>query len=512
MEQKELFKTKLGFILAAVGYAVGLGNIWRFPYVAYENGGGAFLVPYLFALLTTGIPLVILEYTIGHKYRGSGPLSFFRISPKWEWIGWWQVLISFIVSTYFAVIVAWAVAYLYFSIGRQWGSGFDAHGKLATEHFFYNDYLKISGGEFELGGVTLGVILPLLFVWFLTMGILYRGVRRGIELANKVFIPLLVILMAIIVLRGITLPGAGEGLNDLFQPDWTAMLSGDVWAAAYGQIFFSVGVSWSLFIVFASYLPRKSDINNSALVTAFSNSGFELFAAIGVFATLGFLATQMNASVHEVVDDGIGLAFIVFPEIINQFPVYSTAFGLVFFLSLVVAGLSTLVSICEAYVAAVMDKFHLSRSRAVTYSVGLSALISILFSTGGGLYFLDAIDYFMNNFGLLLAGLAEAVFVVWIIRKADEFQDHANAVSDLPIGGWFKLFLGVFTPIALGYIAFSNFKTNVMSLYGGYKLSFVLIFGWGSAVLAIVSSLLLMKKSWPQMGEVHYVEGKERNF
>lgn len=196
----------------------------------------------------------------------------------------------------------------------------------------------------------------------------------------------------------------------------------------------------------------------------------------------------------------------------SSYPVYSTVFGLVFFLSLVVAGLSTLVSICEAYVAAVMDKFHLSRSQAVTYSVGLSAFISILFSTGGGLYFLDAIDYFINNFGLLLAGLAEAVFVVWIIRKADELQAHANAVSDLPIGGWFKLFLGVFTPIALGYIAFSNFKTNVMSLYGGYKLSFVLIFGWGSAVLAIVSSLLLMKKSWPQMGEVHYVEGKERNF
>lgn len=121
MNGREQWGTRAGFILAAIGSAVGLGNIWRFPYVAYENGGGAFFLPYLFALLTAGIPLLIMEFTIGHKYRGSAPLSYARLNKKAEWIGWWQVAIAFVIATYYAVIIAWALSYTYFAFNQRWG-------------------------------------------------------------------------------------------------------------------------------------------------------------------------------------------------------------------------------------------------------------------------------------------------------------------------------------------------------------------------------------------------------
>ena len=122
MENRAQWGTRAGFILAAVGSAIGLGNIWRFPAVAYENGGGAFFIPYLFALLTAGIPLLVLEFTLGHKYRGSAPLSFFRMSKKTEWIGWWAVFVSFVISTYYAVIIAWAMSYSVFAFNQSWGA------------------------------------------------------------------------------------------------------------------------------------------------------------------------------------------------------------------------------------------------------------------------------------------------------------------------------------------------------------------------------------------------------
>lgn len=136
METRSQWGTRAGFILAAVGSAVGLGNIWRFPAVAYENGGGAFFIPYLFALLTAGIPILIMEFSMGHKFRGSAPLTFRRLNKKTEWVGWWGVLVAFVISTYYSVIIAWAISYSIFSFNLGWGSD--------TEGFLFSDYLNLS--------------------------------------------------------------------------------------------------------------------------------------------------------------------------------------------------------------------------------------------------------------------------------------------------------------------------------------------------------------------------------
>ncbi len=488
MEQREQWGTRAGFILAAVGSAVGLGNIWRFPAVAYENGGGAFFVPYLFALLTAGIPLLILEFTLGQKYRGSSPLTFWKINPKLEWLGWWQVLIAFVISTYYAVIIAWASMYAFYAIDLSWGSN--------TEAFLFEKYLKIGDTPGEFGGIVPNVFIPLLVIWGVVLGILFKGVKKGIELASRIFIPLLVFMFLLIVIRSLSLDGAMEGLNAFFTPDWSTIKDGKVWIAAYGQIFFSLSIAFAIMITYSSYLPKKSDVTNNAFITGFANSGFELLAGIGVFSALGFMAVQSGKPVEEVVSSGVGLAFVVFPEIINQFPAFNELFGFLFFGSLVLAGITSLISILETYIAAIQDKFNVSRKVAVTVGGGLSALASIIYATKGGLYFLDAIDYFINTFGVAVSGLIEVVVIAWILRKLKAYQDHANAVSDIQLGSWWIIMLSVITPIVLGYMTYDNIAVNVKEPYGSYEWSFLLYYGVYVVIGTILLGILLSFTKW----------------
>ncbi|MFB5660818.1 sodium-dependent transporter [Alteribacillus sp. HJP-4] len=506
---REQWGTRAGFILAAVGSAVGLGNIWRFPATAYENGGGAFFIPYLFALLTAGIPLLIMEFTIGHKYRGSAPLSFSRMNKKAEWIGWWAVFVAFVISTYYSVIIAWAISYSIFSFNQAWGED--------TEGFLFSEYLQYTDpGQF--GSIVPGVLIPLIVVWAITLGVLFRGVKKGIEIANRIFIPALVIIFLIICIRAVTLPGAAEGLQAFFEPNFEAITSGGVWVAAYGQIFFSLSIAFAIMITYSSYLPKKSDVTNNAFITGFSNSSFELLAGIGVFAALGFMASQAGVPVQEVVAGGVGLAFVVFPQIISEFPALSGLFGFLFFASLVLAGLSSLISISETYVKGFSEKFGISRAKSVAFGGGLAALLSLMYATQGGLNILDAADYFINQFGVALVGLVEVVAIAWFLKQLTPLQQHANGISDIPLGRWWKVCLGVITPIVLGYMMFDLFRQNLMKQfdtdngnYEGYSDLFIFSSGWMVAGIALVAGIIFSLIRWnkkTQLEELYDEEAK----
>ena len=494
METRSQWGTRAGFIFAAVGSAIGLGNIWRFPAVAYENGGGAFLIPYLFALLTAGIPILILEFTMGHKYRGSAPLTYRRMNKKTEGIGWWAVLVAFVISTYYSVIIAWAMSYSVFSFNLNWGDD--------TEGFLFGDYLQASEAG-EIGSLVPGVLIPLILVWVVTLGILFKGVKKGIEIANRIFIPALVVIFLIIVIRAITLPGAMEGLEAFFTPDFSKILDPDVWVAAYGQIFFSLSIAFAIMITYSSYLPKKSDLTNNAFITGFGNSSFEILAGIGVFGILGFMAAQQGVPVSEVVSSGVGLAFVVFPQIINQFPGLNELFGFLFFASLVLAGLTSLISITETYVAGLVDKFKISRAKAVAFGGGLAAIISLLFATQGGINFLDAADYFINQFGVALLGLVEVILIAWILREVKNLKDHANEISDIKLGAWWTVSLSVITPIVLGFMMYQLLMQNILKQfetdtgnYSNYPDAFILWGGWAVAIGALVVGILMAFTKW----------------
>ena len=488
MEKRQQWGSRYGFIMAAVGSAIGLGNIWRFPAVAYENGGGAFFLPYLFAIVTAGIPILILEFTIGQKYRGSAPLSLFRINKKAEWLGWWQLLISFVICTYYSVIVAWAIKYTIYSFGTQWGSD--------PGSFFFGDVLELADKPGTIGGLVPGIVIPLLFIWVVTLFVLYRGVSKGIEKLNRIFLPILIVMFLAIVVRAITLDGAAQGLDALFKPNWEMILDGKVWIAAYGQIFFSLSIGFAIMITYSSYLPKKSDINNNAFITAFANSGFELLAGIGVFAALGFMASQQGVAVEDVVSSGIGLAFVVFPSIINEFPGMNGLFGVLFFLSLVFAGMTSMISIVETFVAGIQDKFKVSRTKAILTSGILATIVSLIYATKGGLYILDVVDYFINNFGIVTTGFVEVILIAWVFRRLNGLQKHTNAISDLRVGAWWKFCLSVVTPIILGYMMFDNIRQNLKGNYEDYPTDLIMYAGVLVVVATVVIGVLISLKKW----------------
>src|SRR5918998_672112 len=193
------FSSRRVFMLAAIGSAVGLGNIWRFPYVAYENGGGAFVIPYLIALLTAGIPFLFLDYALGHRNRGSAPLSFARMNRGAEGLGWWQVGICFMIAVYYAAVIAWAVRYTFFSFTKAWGDD--------PEAFLFGDFLQ-AGDPGVDATVVAGVLVPLVLVWLAVLVIMVLGVQKGIGATSVIFIPVLFVAFAALVVRSLFLPGA----------------------------------------------------------------------------------------------------------------------------------------------------------------------------------------------------------------------------------------------------------------------------------------------------------------
>lgn len=488
MSERQLFKGRNSFIFAAMGSAIGLGNIWRFPYVAYAGGGGAFIVPYLVALLTAGIPLLFLLYAIGHKYRGSAPLSFRRLHPGTEVIGWWQVGICFVIAVYYAVVIAWAVRYVGFSVSQKWGDD--------PEGFFGGEFLQQSG-EFTIGvSLVPAVFVPLLIVWVFTLVVLRAGMQKGIARLSQVFIPVLVVLFVILVIQALRQPGAMDGLNALFTPNWEALKEPPVWVLAYGQIFFSLSIAFGIMITYAAHLKRRSNLTGPGLVVAFANSGFEMLAGIGVFATLGFMAQASGVQIADVVAEGVGLAFIAFPAIISTMP-GGALVGVLFFTSIVLAGITSMVSIVEVVLDAFEDKFGLSRTASVLGVGGLMAVVSlVLFPTTTGLNLLDVVDNFANQFGIVGAGLTITITLGWGLRHLRVMRGHLNEVSSFKVGWIWTILLTFVTPIVLGFMFISKLIGTVQEGYGEMPRWYVEMFGWGMSVAIFVIAVVLSNMKW----------------
>ncbi|MCS4489921.1 MULTISPECIES: sodium-dependent transporter [unclassified Corynebacterium] len=488
-QRRETFSTRWVFILAAIGSAVGLGNIWRFPYVAFENGGGAFLVPYIIALLTAGIPLLFLDYALGHRYRGSAPLVFRRIKKWSEPIGWIQVGICFFITIYYAAIIAWAGLYTVKSFNRVWGDD--------PNTYFFESFLRMDASATFSFDYVGEIVIALAFVWIAAIIVLAMGVDSGIGRISKIFMPLLTVLFIVVVVRALFLDGASNGLNTFFTPQWEALGDASVWIAAYGQIFFSLSVSFGIMLTYSSYLKPRTNLTGTGLVTAFANSSFEVLAGIGVFAALGFMAVQQGVSVEDTASGGIGLAFIAFPTIINEMPL-GGLFGVLFFGSLTIAGFTSLFSLFEVVVSAVKDKLNMPRKRAaLSVGIVMATLSVLLFSTTGGLIHLDIMDKFTNNIGIVLIALIIIVCYDWILRRIDEVSAHLNVVSSFKVGVLWRISIVNLTAIVLSYTLAKELLDLIKEPYGGYTTIQVALYGWGVLGFIFVASIAMSFITWP---------------
>ena len=489
---RDSWSGQTGFLLAAIGSAIGLGNIWRFPGVSYSNGGGAFLVPYLVALVFVGIPMLWLDYAVGHKFRGSPPWALRKIIGGGEFIGWFQTFVCFVIMVYYGAVLAWGVQYTIYSVNEAWGAD--------PTSFFTDSFLQVVPGDTFSWAPAWSVMIPLALVWVLVLFVIGRGLSKGVEAANKVFLPLLVVLFLALVVRALFLPGAVEGLNAFFTPNWSALSDPKVWLAAFAQIFYSLSVGFGIMLTYASYLPKKTNLVGTGLVAAFANSSFEVLAGFGVFGTLGFMAHQQGVGVDKLQGlTGISLSFITFPTIINEMP-GGALFGILFFLSLTLAGITSLISLLQVVGAAAAEKMGTTPLKAAL-AVGIpAAVVSVfVFGTTSGVYSLDVVDAYINQVGVLSSAIIMSAVTGVILRKLPMLRKHLNKVSNTKfVGTWWIVIVGAALPILLAYMMGDTLLGYIENGYNpkDYSRGFEGIFGWGMLAVAVVATIALTWAPW----------------
>ena len=487
------WRTHIGFLLAAIGSAIGLGNIWRFPYLCYKNGGGAFLIPYFVALLVVGIPLMILEIGLGHKTRGSAPASYAAIDKRWEWVGWWQLLfVMFGIMLYYSVVISWCLNFFFFSFNLSWGDDPDT--------FFFSQFLMRSSSPFQIGDVRTPILFAVAVVWFLSWLIVFIGVEKGLERANKFFMPLLFLLVGILVVWSVRLPGAREGVGVYLRPDLHRLKEIGVWVDAFSQIFFTLSLGFGIMIAYASYLPRKSEIVRDSIAISLANCIFSVFVGFGVFAVLGYMAGKTSQPVDQVVTEGIGLAFVAFPKAISLLPSFARIFGMLFFASLVVAGLSSAISIIEAFTSGLVDKFHYSRGSIVSVLCIAGFVGSIIFATQGGLFWVDIVDHFVNHYGLVLAGLLECIILGWVY-KPRKLRDHIDHASSTKIALWWDYMVKFVIPVVLVFLLVNSIIEEFSTPYEGYPVLSRVLLGRDWLVVTLFLAVLISMRSWRTVPE-----------
>ncbi|PRO64276.1 sodium-dependent transporter [Alkalicoccus urumqiensis] len=432
---REQWNSRLGFMLAALGSAVGLGNIWRFSYVAGENGGAAFLLIYLICIALIGVPIVMAEFTIGKRAQSDVVGAFQSLAPGKPWVigGFLGVASAFIILAFYGVVAGWSIYYFL----QYLGGGPDLAGAGGSEAFF---------GSFHTGAV-----FPLLWQFlfmFITVGIVFVGVKKGIEKSNKLLMPLLAILVLILAGYSMTLDGAGEAMAFLFSPDWSALADPGVYIAALSQAFFSLSLGMGALITYGSYLKQKEKLPGAAAGVATMDSLFAIVAGLMIFPAVFTFGIEPGS--------GPGLVFVVLPEIFDSLAV-GPIFGLLFFFLLSAAAVSSGVSLLEVAVAYFMRQMNWSRKTASVIIGSIIFVLGIPASLGFGAWstvtiigengILDSMDFLASYIFLPLGGMIIALFIGWGWKKSDALQ--ASDFGETTLGTIWIWILRIVAPLAI---------------------------------------------------------------
>ncbi len=374
--QREEWSSKWGFLAAALGSAIGIGNIWRFPYIMGLSGGGAFLIPYLVAVVFFGIPILLLELASGRKFRGSIITSFQNINPKIKWLSLIPIFTVFGDLGYYTVVVGWTLTYFVASL--------------------YGQFLHFQ--TFAAG------IEPLIFTIItltLTAYVVKAGVKNGIENTSKILMPILFVLLIILFVKTISFPNAIEGAIYYFKPDLTKISDAKVWLLAFGQSLFSLSAGYGIMLTYGSYLNKKEDIPKLTVVVAFADTLVAIIAGFIIFSTI--------YSFNLILTGGPELAFVVLMKVFQEIP-YGLLVASVFFLLLFVAGLSSAISMFETLTANLIEERNFSREKATKILLIALAFISVPVSLSySGIFGFNLLQIMDTLFGTLLIVISAAV-------------------------------------------------------------------------------------------------------
>ena len=416
-EQKRAkFGSKLGMILATAGGAVGLGNVWRFPYMAGQNGGAAFILIYIGCILLLGLPCMISEFIIGRHAASNTARAYTKLSngSAWKWVGYLGVLTGFLITGYYAVVSGWCLQYGAASVLNH------LHG---TPDYFKSYFTDFSTNPWK-------PVLWTVAILFLTHYIIIHGVRNGIERASKIMMPALFVLLVAIVVASCLLPGASKGIEFLLKPDFSKV-TGDVFLGALGQSFYSMSIAMGCICTYASYYSRHTKLLNSAVQIGIIDTCVAILAGLMIFPAA--------FSVGVSPDSGPSLIFITLPNVFEQafasMPIVGYIISMAFYLLLSMAALTSLISLHEVSTAFFQEELHISRSRAAMIVTAGCSLIGAVCSLSlgewsflkvAGVDLFDVFDFVTGQIFLPIGGLLTCLFIGWYVPKKlvkDEFTN-----------------------------------------------------------------------------------------
>ncbi len=478
------------FILAAIGSAVGLGNAWRFPGLVAKHGGGAFLVAYLLAMFALGIPLLMMEISIGRKMKSGAPNALRGLNKKFEPIGWAATANAFVIVVYYAVVFAWVILMTVFSFRFA-----NLTGNTEAASGLWAELIKTTGTVSGYGTISWKVVACLVAAWVL----IYACIRKGTHSVGKVvkytvFLP--VVCLLAMAVKGFTMPGAGEGLKALFIPDFSAWASAELWIDAVGQVFYSLSVMMAIMFAYGSFLKDDSNVASDCLVIAFSDMAISVLAGMVLFTTMygsGMTTADMSSS-------GIGTAFMIYPMTIvtlTESGIFNACFAFLFYFCLCTLAIDSAFSIVEGVSAAVSDKFHFDKHKTTLYICLVAGVISLFFVTGAGLAWLDIVDNWCNSFSLVLVGILESIAVGWGFGPKKVLGEiNRNRKRFAMPSWWFTASVKFISPAALTVFFVWNIVSLIRSggVYGakdGYTILSNLLGGWLIFALVFVSGFIV---------------------
>ncbi|BFZ08268.1 hypothetical protein BsWGS_11307 [Bradybaena similaris] len=537
--QREMWTDKIEFVLACVGQCVGFGNVWRFPYLCYKNGGGAFLIPYIVSVIFAGIPMYFMELALG-QWLSVGGLTVWKITPIWKGVGYASVIMAFWLNTYYIVILAWAVFYLFRSFasslpwatcGNEWNSDkcmsaydrdripfnctnmtswfevnvtrdlnasvlpsmfpefncsqeYDGHNYVSpVEEFWLREVLQVTDGIGNPGAVRWQLALSLLGVWV----VCYFCIWKGVQWTGKVvYVTALFPYMLLIVLliRGLTLPGAVDGIRFYLTPQIHKLAESTVWVDAVSQVLFSYGVGLGTCIALGSYNKYHNNVYKDAVLISCLNSSTSFFAGFVIFSVIGFMAHEQRRSVDKVAKSGPGLVFLAYPSALSQLPV-SPLWAILFFLMLFTLGMDSQFCTMEGFFTALIDEFprYLRRHREIFIAIicTVSYLIGLSMVTQGGMYVFQIFDFYSAS-GIAVLSLIffECIAISWSYGVNRFYENLKDMFGVYPCFFW-KICWVLTTPaITLGVVLFSM-STFQPVKYVGYEFP-----SWAHAIGVIV--------------------------
>ncbi|ELT90268.1 hypothetical protein CAPTEDRAFT_225103 [Capitella teleta] len=560
-EDRGNWSGRLDFLLACLGYAVGLGNVWRFPYLCYKNGGAVFFIPYVIMLVFVGIPIFFMELSLG-QFTSSGPLTCWECVPIFKGIGVGMVIVSALVGIYYNMIIAWALFYLaasftsdlpWVTCDRDWAgpycatfltdvdlagcngtdfvanttngvcyNGSEVYGlwntTLAKENEIKpvlpsEDYLNgyvlgksYSTGIGDLGPIRWKLVIALFVAWVIVCATLINGVKSsGKVVYFTALFPYIVLI--ILLIRGLTLDGYKEGIDFyILKLDWDRLKDSAVWKDAAVQIFFSLSDSWGGLIALASYNRFHNDALRDSLIVAIGNCMTSFFAGFVIFSFLGFLAKDLNTTVDDVAESGVGLAFIVYPAAVIRMPV-STLWAILFFMMLITLGLDSEFALVETVTTAFFDQFPVLRKKKWIFMIVMSVLgflLGLPLTTNGGAYMLQLMDHYAGGWNVLVIAFCECICIAWFYGFARYKEDIRVMIGNSPCccvpwdfcWWWWSLMWAGVTPLGVLFILGYSWYDYSPASYGKYLYP-----EWGDAlgwlmtiavIVGIFSTMIVM--------------------